>query len=157
MVQANFDTLQDTNGDLGAFALVDLSLGIALVVAAAGLLVAAAEGLVERRRTLAALVAAGTPRGVLARAALAEAVLPLVLPVLAAAASGTAVTYAVYGRTSIGFDEATQQSIEIAVPLPWLGLAVVILGSLAAITAVTALALVFLRQATDLDELRAAA
>ncbi len=157
MVRANFLTLTDVNLDLGAFALVDLALGIALVVAAAGLLVAAAEGLVERRRTLAALVAAGTPRGVLARAALAEAVLPLVLPVLAAAASGTAVTYAVYGRTSTSFDEATQQPVEVAVPLPWLGLAVVVVGSLAAITAVTALALVFLRQATDLGELRAAA
>lgn len=121
------------------------------------LLIAAAEGLVERRRTLAALVAAGTPRGVIARAAVAESVLPLVVPVLAAAAAGTTVAFAVFGTTATTFDEVAQQSVEVAVPLPWLGLAVVVVGSLAAITAVTALALVFLRQATDLGELRAAA
>lgn len=121
------------------------------------LLVAAAEGLVERRRTLAALVAAGTPRRVIARAAVAESVLTLVVPVLAAAAAGTTVAFAVFGTTATTFDEVAQQSVEVAVPLPWLGLAVVVVGSLAAITAVTALALVFLRQATDLGELRAAA
>lgn len=157
MVRANFLTLSDVNVDFSAFQLVDLALGVALVVAAAGLLVAAAEGLVERRRTLAALVAAGTPRGVLARAALAEAVLPLVLPVLVAAAAGTTVTYAIYGRTQTGYDEAAQQLVTEAVPVPWVGVGLVVVAALVAITAVTALALLFLRQATDLGELRAAA
>ena len=118
MARSSFLAQRVDDGDATAFALLDLALGVALVVAAAGLLVAAAEGLVERRRTLAALVAAGTPRGVLARAALAESVLPLVVPVLAAAAVGTTVAFAFFGTTATTYDEAAQRSVTIAVPLP---------------------------------------
>ncbi|MDX3074551.1 FtsX-like permease family protein [Streptomyces sp. NPDC088354] len=51
---------------------------IAFAVAVGGLVVAAVESLITRRRTLAALAAGGVPRGVLNRAALLETALPLV-------------------------------------------------------------------------------
>ncbi|MFJ3339005.1 ABC transporter permease [Streptomyces sp. NPDC086766] len=61
---------------------------VALVITAAGLAVGTAESLTTRRRGLAAQVAAGVPRTVLARALLLETALPLAPAVLVAGAGG---------------------------------------------------------------------
>ncbi len=71
-----------------AFDLIDLAIWAAALIAAAGLLVATAEQLVARRRTLAVLTAAGTPRAVMVRAALLELALPLTVGVAMSVAAG---------------------------------------------------------------------
>lgn len=68
--------------------LASLALLIGGIVAALGLLVGAVESVLTRRRTLAALVAAGTPPAVLRRAVLLEVLLPLTPAILVSTAAG---------------------------------------------------------------------
>jgi len=143
------------------FDLIALALAIAVVIAAAGLLVNAAEGIVSRRRTYAALVAAGTPRPVLARAALAETLLPLIPGVVLAAATGILAARGVFGTRVQHFDTAIvdDRQVNVAsrmvdVPVPWTQLAILVGGSLAVMLLTTAAGLLFLRSATDPNELR---
>lgn len=138
------------------FDLVDLVLGVAVALAGAGLLVVAAEGIVERRRTLAALTASGTPRGVLARAILAETLLPLVPGTLLAATAGVLAARGLFGSEVTQYTGAGTE-ISLPVPIPWPELAVLTGGTLLATALVTAVALLFLRRSTDITELRAAA
>ncbi|MET8248468.1 FtsX-like permease family protein [Streptomyces sp. NPDC005202] len=70
---------------------------VALVIVLTGLAVGTAESLATRRRGLAAQVAAGVPRAVLARALLLETALPLAPAVLTAGAGGLAIGIG-YGR-----------------------------------------------------------
>ncbi|MFI2640189.1 ABC transporter permease [Streptomyces sp. NPDC018610] len=72
--------------DLTAAAIV-----LALVITAAALATGTAESLATRRRGLAAQVAAGVPRAVLARALLLETALPLAPALLVAGAGGLAI------------------------------------------------------------------
>lgn len=146
------------------FDLIDLALAIAVVIAAAGLLVNAAEGIVSRRRTYAALVAAGTPRPVLARATLAETLLPLIPGVVLAAATGILAARGVFGTRVRHLDTAVvdSQQVNVAsrmvdVPVPWTQLGVLVGGSIAVMLATTAVGLLFLRSASDPGELRTAA
>lgn len=158
VVRSNFLAATSGNDDpfyANAFDLVALVFVVALVIAAAGLLVSAAEGIVRRRRTLAALVAVGVPRGVLARATLVEVVGPLVVPVLVAALAGALGALGLFGRTVSTYDTAAGGQVSMTVPVPWAGLGAVVGGTLAAAVAVTSLALLFLRPATDIAELRA--
>ncbi|MGV9251230.1 FtsX-like permease family protein [Streptomyces sp. NPDC003697] len=67
------------------------AIAVALAITAAGLAVGTAESVATRRRGLAAQVAAGVPRAVLARALLLETALPLAPAVLAAGAGGLAI------------------------------------------------------------------
>ena len=140
-----------------AYDLVDLVLVVAAVLAALGLLVAAAEGIVARRRTYAAVVAAGTPRGVVARAVLAETLLPLVPSLLLATIAGTAAGIGFMGRTTEVYDEALNSSRTVVVGIAWGPLGLTLLIAFAVTVLATALGLVFLRSATDVGELRAAA
>ncbi|MEJ7797402.1 MAG: FtsX-like permease family protein [Solirubrobacteraceae bacterium] len=146
------------------FDLIDLAIAVALAIAAAGLLVNAAEGIVGRRRTYAALVAAGTPRPVLARAALAETLLPLIPGVILAAAMGILAARGVFGTRVERLDTQVVDGVRVNVasrmvdvPVPWEQLGILVGGSLAVIFVTTAIALAFLRSASDPTELRTAA
>jgi hypothetical protein len=141
------------------FRLVGFVLIVAIVLASASLLVVNAEAIVERRRTLAMLVASGTPRGVLARASLAEVVVPLVPTVLVAAAAGTLAARGLTGQTATRFVEGGgPNEIEtIRVPIAWVELATLTGGTVGVCIAVTAISLVFLRSSTTPSEFRRAA
>ncbi|MFC6242860.1 hypothetical protein ACFP55_15830 [Knoellia sp. GCM10027112] len=104
----------------------------------------------SRRRSLAALVAAGTPRGVLVRATLLAPLAPRVpmVVVAAAVAAGVAAGFA----TAAGMDEGSRVAA-----VPWLDLSVLVLGSVALVVVTTLLSLVTLRAATRPEELRVAA
>ena len=143
----------------GTFDLLDLVLIVAVLLAAAGLIVAAAEGISERRRTLASLVAGGTPRATIARSVLGESLVPLLPGVLVAATAGTLVARGFFGgRVSHHSGEfGNDPSKLVAVPIPWDQLGLLIGGSLFAVTALTAVALLFLPASTSTVELRAAA
>ncbi|MFI8847033.1 FtsX-like permease family protein [Streptomyces sp. NPDC053780] len=71
--------------------LTGAALLVALAITLTGLAVGTAESLADRRRTLAAQVAAGVPRTVLNRALLMETALPLAPALLLACAGGLAV------------------------------------------------------------------
>lgn len=83
VLRADALAMSARQGDVGGFfaqtyLLLIVALGVATAGSALGLLVAEVEGIVERRRSLATAVAAGVPRGVIARAVVVEAVLPVV-------------------------------------------------------------------------------
>ena len=141
----------------GAYDLVDLVLLVAGVLAVLGLLVAASDGVVARRRTYAAVVAAGTPRGVVGRAVLAEVLLPLVPSLLIAMVVGTLGAVGLFGRTAEAYDPALNAPREVAVGLAWGPLTLTYLLAVGAAALTTSLSLLFLRTATDIGEIRAAA
>lgn len=143
-----------------AFELVDLVIIVAVVVACLGLLVVAAEGILTRRRSLAALTAAGTPVGVLRRAVLAEMILPLAPTAILAASAGALAARGLFGSTLVTYDysasgQATQRII--SVPIPWAELGILVAGTLAVTLLVSSMSLLLLRSSTDSVELRAAA
>lgn len=141
--------------------LVDVVIVVAVVVASLGLLVIAAEGIVARRRSLAALTAAGTPVGVLRRAVLTEALLPLLPMSVLAATAGILAARGLFGTTYVEYDySATGQPLGervISIPVPWMELGVLVAGTLLVTLLVTSLSLLFLRGSTDPSELRASA
>jgi hypothetical protein len=159
------------------FDLIQLAVWVAIVIAAAGLLVAALDQFLERRRTLAALVAQGTPRGVLARAAMLQVLLPLLPGVALGSAAGMLGARGVYGDTAhattggscsrpAGAPENwcldpshSTPLVELVrtVPVPYADLALLSAGAVLVTLAVTAVSLLLLRQSTDITELRAAA
>ncbi|HEX5494309.1 MAG TPA: FtsX-like permease family protein [Mycobacteriales bacterium] len=138
------DSVGSGNGDFyaSAYDLVTAAVGIALAVAATGLVVANVEAVVERRRELAALVAAGTPRGTLRRALLAQSVLPAVPAVLVAALAGT------------GIGVALGAGAETGTHIPVLRLVVVAGVAVGSIGLATALTLPALNQSVHPGELR---
>lgn len=143
------------------FDLVNLVLVVAVVVATLGLLVVAAEGVVARRRSLAALTAAGTPIGVLRRAVLAEALLPLAPAAVLAAIAGVLAARGLFGTTYTRYDYTSSGQLLderiLQVPVPWTEVGVLVVGTLAVTLLVTSVSLLFLRRSTDPSELRAAA
>lgn len=141
----------------GAYDLVDLVLLVAGGLAVLGLLVAVSEGLVARRRTYAAVVAAGTPRGVVGRALLAEVLVPLVPSLLIAMTVGTLGAVGLFGRTAEMYDPTINMTRETVVELAWGPLTVTYLLAIGAAALTTSLSLLFLRTATDIGEIRAAA
>ncbi|QNP75958.1 ABC transporter permease [Streptomyces roseirectus] len=78
---------------LAGLDLTAAAIGLALLIALSGLAVGSAESLASRRRGLAAQVAAGVPRSVLARALLLETALPLAPAVLFAGGGGALLGY----------------------------------------------------------------
>jgi hypothetical protein len=82
-VQADVDTGDEYLGGQrdevrGVVALIDLATLLVLLVAAAGLLVASIDSVLERRRPLAVLAAAGTPTSLLRRAVFFQSAIPLI-------------------------------------------------------------------------------
>jgi len=113
-----------------------------LAVAAMSLLMLSIEQISERRRPLAALSAAGVPIGVLARGALWQTAIPVVIGVVLAVAAGLGLTAPILrlaDRTMI---------VDVPVLLTLAGTTVV------AVLLVTALTMPLLRQVTRLDTLR---
>lgn len=139
------------------FALVDGVIAIAALLAVASLLVTSAEAIVERRRTLAVLAAGGTPRLVLARAALAEVLVPLVPAVVIASTAGVLASRAFFGTTATMAYDISGIPETTAIPVPWERLLLLDVGIVAASLAITLLSLVFLSRSIRPGELRAAA
>lgn len=163
-----------------SFDLAELAVIVAVVIAALALLVAAAEQVVERRRTLAALVANGTPRGVLARSALLQCALPLVPGVVVAAVAGWVGAHGVYGWTAeaggmstcspppslseqageaycnVPAHLVTSPPVHLILGVPWGQLLGLVGVAIVATLLLTALSLTLLRRSTDIAELRAA-
>jgi hypothetical protein len=139
-------TLAETDPDdhfyANAYQLVEIAILVALVVAAAGLVVAAGEAIVERRRSLAALAAAGVSRATLRRAVLAQAMLPVVPGILLAVGCGAA---------SVALFNAPT---DLAVGLPLMRLAVIAAIAIAVCLAASAATLPLLRTAAAPAELR---
>lgn len=162
-LRANILVSTDPNDPFyaGTLDLVDLVIVVALVVASLGFLVVAAEGIVARRRSLAALTAAGTPVGVLRRAVLAEVLLPLLPSAVLAAAAGLFAARGLFGTTFVEYDYSATGRILgeriMAIPIPWAQLGVLVGGTVAVTLLVTAVSLLWLRPSIDPAELRAAA
>ena len=127
----------------GSLDLVDAAVAVGVAIAAAGLLVALAEGIVARRRTYAALVAAGVPRATLARSILWQVFAPLVPAVLLALTVGLSLV-----RGLSGVDDS------LSIAIPFAGLALVGGLALGAALLVVGVGLLFLRSSTSLEELR---
>ena len=122
-------------------------LAIVLVVLVGGLSLAVttADGLRERRRAHAALVALGTSVHVLRRSVLLQTALPLLLNV-ALGVAVSAFASALYLRLG-----ATEDDV---LPLPWVGYGAIAATAVAASLLATAAALPFVRAATRPDALR---
>ncbi|GAA3455033.1 hypothetical protein [Dactylosporangium matsuzakiense] len=98
------------------FNLVNAVLLALLGLAALALLVALVESAVARRRTVAALVAAGTPRAVLARAQCWQVLIPTVPGTTLAALADLLAVRSFTGTATGGWDDVT---LVFAVPMPW--------------------------------------
>lgn len=143
-----------------AFNLVNMVLVIGIVLSTASLLVVTVESMMARRRTLAALAAAGTPRSVLARAVLIETLLPVAATVLMASISGILAVRGLLGTTAEAMvtpDDGDSYTVEVAVPIPWAELGLLSVGTIVLCAVITGLSLLTLRSSTNLAELRAAA
>lgn len=136
------ETLRSQENDAfyrSTYELVDLALLVALLVAAAGLLVASCEAVLERRRTLASLAAVGVPLGTLRRAVLLQSLLPAVPAVALAAFAGAT------GALALTSGDAV---------VPWARLLGVLALALFAVGAASAATLPLLRRAVRPTELR---
>jgi hypothetical protein len=165
----------------GALNLVDAAVAAGLGIGLAGLLVALVEAAVSRRRSLAAAVATGIPRGTLARAVLLQSLLSTVPALLLAvtagafigwrylpdATSGASYTSCVPapGDPANACDQAGYAqahtvhmppiSVHLTTPVPWSSLAALFGGSVALVLLTTAVSLLFLAASTSVSELRA--
>lgn len=143
-----------------AFNLVNMVLVIGIALSTASLLVVTAESMIARRRTLAALAAAGTPRSVLARAVLIETLLPVAATVLMASIAGILAVRGLLGTTvqaMVTPDDGDSFTVERAVPIPWAELGLLSVGTILLCAVITGLSLLTLRSSTNVAELRAAA
>jgi hypothetical protein len=157
---------------------VDVAVAVALGIAGLALVVAFTERIVARRRTYAALVASGVPRGVIARAALWQTLLPAV-PAIGLSLGVGMVLARAFGSTqraggnlqiaciaadrneclSPDSDPSALLPVHVpefvrSVPLPWAHLALLGGGALLLVVAVVGLSLTMLRTSTDIAELR---
>ncbi len=160
-VRANFLLGTDPADDFYAntFTLINGVLVVAVVLAAASLLITSAESIVERRRTLAALKAGGTPTRELALSAMLETVLPLIPAVLVASVAGVLAARGLTGTRVEPYEETFSGNLgeTVSVPIPWDRLVVLSAGTIFVCCAMTAVSLLFLGRSTTPTELRAAA
>ncbi|MEU4694615.1 FtsX-like permease family protein [Actinoplanes sp. NPDC023714] len=165
---------QDNEFYFGAIRLVMVAVAVAMVVAAAGVLVAFVEGIVARRRAYAALTATGVPRRTLRAVLLWHTFVPLVPAVLLALGAGTALfrmtgtevrsggggTYETCVDPVADWATCAKQTlveplVVVPVPIPFGGLALLGAGALVAMLLVVGVGAAVLRSSTDLEELRA--
>ncbi|MDN5893668.1 MAG: hypothetical protein L0H93_06535 [Nocardioides sp.] len=138
---------------------VNTALGVAVVLAAVGVLVNTGETIVTARQTLSGLVAGGVPRGVLRRGLLLEALLPLLPTIPLAALAGVLASRGVFGTEhgeSLG-TVAHERVVIHVVPIPWVQLAMLSVGTLLAAALMAWIALLFVNASTDPGELRTTA
>ncbi|MEV4479837.1 FtsX-like permease family protein [Micromonospora coxensis] len=163
---------------LGTLDLVDLAVGVALLIAGGGLVVALVEQIAARRRAYAALVATGVPRVVIGRSIAWQAFAPAVPAVAVALTVGLLLGRAATGGGSSegGYaqeicdagtlcdDPATRAAytrtewvpeVSVAPDVPLAQLAGVGAGALATVLVTVGVGLLFLRASTAVDELRA--
>lgn len=127
---------------LSGYLLAGVGMAFSLVVGAAGLLLVTAEGLIERRRTLAALHSGGVPQATLRRAVLAQVALPMVPAATLAVLVGLAFT----GVLSRGGFPLTG-TVAFCLLLPVLAVGASVLAAAATLP--------FLGSSTDVEQLRA--
>ncbi|MFI5934783.1 FtsX-like permease family protein [Actinoplanes sp. NPDC051494] len=130
----------------GAIDLIMVAVGIGVVIAAAGMLISLAEGIVARRRSYAALTAVGVPGRTLTESVLWQTMLPLVPALLLALTSGS-----VLMRST---REIRAGDIRLQVPVPLESLALLGGGAFLIMLIMTGVGLLVLRSSTDLEELR---
>lgn len=131
--------LDDPRFYIDAHNLVDVALGVAVTVAAAGLVVGLVESITDNRRSLAAQIACGVPVKVLRRTVLLQSAVPTVPAILAAAA---------LGASGLRMSGAGRGSVVVLVPLAIAGFAI------AVCLLATVAALPFLHRAVRPAELR---
>jgi hypothetical protein len=156
----------DTAFYLNAIRLINIAVDVGIVLAAAGIMVALAEGIVTRRRTYAALVAAGVPRRTLSAAIVWQTLGPLVPAALIALLVGTALVRSVFSTATAdvgtcsgdncvpGSPSWHSATVTLTVPIPFDDLARLGAGALAVMALVAGVGLLFLRMSTDLQEIR---
>jgi hypothetical protein len=139
--------------------LVNLVLAVGVALAAAGVLVTAAEAVVTSRSNLAALTAAGTPRSVLRRSLLLESLLPLAPTTVLAAACGVLAARGVFGTTTTDYRQVGRREFVrvVEIPVPWLELGALVAGTLVVTALMAAATFPFMRRSTDPRELRVTA
>ena len=155
----------------GAIRLVMVAVAVGATVAAAGVLVALAEGVVARRRTYATLTAVGVARRTLAASVLWHTLAPLVPTLLIALSVGTGLARLLGTVVQVGGDyEACvgsaasppdcvmttvhQPLVVMDVPVPLAHLALLGGAALLAVLVAVGAGLLVLRSSTDLEELR---
>ncbi|SDT72884.1 FtsX-like permease family protein [Actinoplanes derwentensis] len=153
---------------VGAVRLVLLAVGVGVAVSAAGMLVALAESIMARRRTFAALTAAGTPGRTLAGSLLWQTVTPLIPAFVLAVGSGLLLTRSVYSEVSVGGGavetcagpgdcvRTVDPVVIIGVPVPWEQLALLSGGGLLAVLLVAGVGALVLRGSVAAEEIRVA-
>jgi hypothetical protein len=152
--------------------LVLIAVGVGVAVSAAGMLVALAESVVSRRRTYAALTAAGTPGRTLAGTLLWQTLAPLVPALGLAIVSGLVLVRSIYHEVTVGggtTETCTDPAADLAtcvrtvhsdpvvtlpVPVPWEQLVLLGGGTVLAMLVVAAIGMLVLRSSTDLGEIR---
>ncbi|GGX32286.1 hypothetical protein GCM10010383_73250 [Streptomyces lomondensis] len=165
-----------------AYQLVGYAVLVAMVIAAAGLLVALADGILARRRALASLVATGASHGLLARALSWQVISPVVpavalatlagmlLPRLTVPSTNDTADMEVWRCTPLPGDPhdacadaayqqahgtlLTAEKVPVTVHMPWGQLALLAGGAVTATVVVTLVGLLFLRMSTRVTELR---
>ncbi|MGZ6804260.1 MAG: FtsX-like permease family protein [Nocardioidaceae bacterium] len=142
VVLQDFVDHADRRDYVGGFALAGAGMVFSLLVGAAGLLLTTAEGMLERRRTLAALHAGGVPLATLRRAVLAQVALPVLPASALAVAVGVIFSEALFG----GQLDLTGTAL-LSLLLP----PVAVLAS----TAAAAVTLPLLRRGASVEQLRA--
>ena len=140
--------------------LLVLAVEVAMVVAAGGILIALAEGIVSRRRSYAALVATGVPRRTLGEAIAWQTFTPLLPATLIALAIGIGLTQAPFGSVTSEMSTCSgsvcqHAKVVLAVPVPFGHLAVLGGVAVVALLVVVGVGVSFLRMSTNLDEMRA--
>jgi len=143
--------------------LVAIAIGLAIGVAALGQLISVSDAIVSRRRTYAALVATGVPRGVLARMTVWQTMIVAIPAVTLASAAGVLIARALMG-TTVSADSQTSSivnGVEVggvsftrAVPIPWPQLGLLESGALATVLLTVGIGLLFLKASTSIEELR---
>ncbi|MFR9777761.1 FtsX-like permease family protein [Micromonospora sp. MS34] len=162
---------------LRALELVDLTVAVAVAIAAGGLLVAVVERITARRRAHAALVATGVPRGTIGRSLLWQSLVPALPAIALALTVGYLLVRGVWGSPSGGgysqeFCDAGERlcgdpltraqytrtewvpRVTVTPDVPWEQLGWFAAGGLAAVLATVGVGLLFLRASTTLEELR---
>ncbi len=127
---------------LGYLRAVKIGLVLALLIAAASLAVSTADAVHERRRSLAALLALGTPVRVLRRTVLLQMGAPMLGNVVGAVAAAAVASACYLGTFEQGYS------------LPWTSWLLTALGGLAAVVLATAATLPLLRAVARPDALR---
>ncbi|BCJ59118.1 FtsX-like permease family protein [Micromonospora endophytica] len=163
---------------LRAVDLVDLAVAVAVAIAAAGLLVMLIEGITARRRTYAALVAGGVPRATIGVSILWQVLTPMVPAVLLALGAGYTIGRLLNpdivlagdwetvcrATTELCADPATRDrhtelvrtgGMTYSPDVPLDQLALLGAGAVAATLLTVGLGVLFLRQNTAVEELRA--